>query len=187
MTDPTPALILPFQGVWPRLAEDVFVAPGAVIIGDVEIGPGSSVWFGSVIRGDVNRIRIGARVNVQDGTIIHVTGGGWGTTIGDDVTIGHRCILHACTVEADSFVGMGATVMDEVTVESWAMVAAGALVTPGKRVGTRTLWAGSPAREKRALSDEDVAAFRPSAERYRALAATYRAAMASSGTAGQER
>ncbi|CCG08761.1 gamma carbonic anhydrase family protein [Pararhodospirillum photometricum] len=170
-----PPLILPFKGVWPRVADDVFLAPGAVIVGDVEIGAGSSVWFGCVLRGDVNAIRVGERVNLQDGTIVHVTSGGWPTTIGNDVTVGHRAILHACTLESDSFVGMGATVMDEVVVESWAMVAAGALVTPGKRVGGGTLWAGSPAKERRLLSQEEKDGFRTSAARYAELAQGYRA------------
>lgn len=174
-------VILPFGGIWPRIAADAFVAPGAVVIGDVEIGPGSSVWFGCVVRGDVNHIRVGARVNIQDGTVVHVTGGGHPTLIGDDITIGHKALLHACTLESHSFVGMGAVVMDGAVVRSWGMVAAGALVTPGKVVDSRTLWAGSPARPKRDLTDADLAEFPESARRYADLAATYRTMLAGQG------
>lgn len=168
------AIILPFKGVWPRIAPEAFIAPGAVVIGDVEIGAGTSVWFGCVLRGDVNEIRIGARTNIQDGTVVHVTEGGHGTYIGDDITVGHKALLHACTLESNSFVGMGAVVMDGVVVREWAMVAAGALVTPGKTVESRSLWAGSPARMKRPLTEDDLAAFPDSARRYAALGRVYR-------------
>ncbi|MBK1663776.1 gamma carbonic anhydrase family protein [Rhodospirillum rubrum] len=166
-------IILPHRGIWPRIASDAFIAPGAVVIGDVEIGARTSVWFGCVLRGDVHHIRIGARTNIQDGTIVHVTGGHLGTIIGDDITIGHRALLHACTLESNCFVGMGAIVMDGAVVESWAMVAAGALVTPGKRVESRSLWAGSPAARKRDLSAEDIAFFPESARKYADLADIY--------------
>ncbi|MBE1237031.1 gamma carbonic anhydrase family protein [Phaeovibrio sulfidiphilus] len=167
------AHILPFNGIWPKIAEGVFIAPGAVVAGDVEIGPGSSVWFGCVLRGDVNVIRVGARSNIQDGTVVHVTAGGWGTTIGDDVTIGHRAVLHACTLENASFVGMGAVVLDQVVVEEKAMLAAGALASPGKRITAGTLWAGCPASEKRPLRPAEMDGFLDSARNYAALAANY--------------
>jgi carbonic anhydrase/acetyltransferase-like protein (isoleucine patch superfamily) len=169
------AIILPFKGILPRIAEDAFIAPGAVVIGDVEIGSGTSVWFGCVIRGDVHEIRIGARTNIQDGTVVHVTAGKFGTYIGDDITIGHKALLHACTLESNSFVGMGATVMDGATVKAWGMVAAGALVTPGKTVTGKTLWAGSPAQYKRDLSQADMDFFPVSARNYASLAGTYKA------------
>ncbi|WP_413208261.1 gamma carbonic anhydrase family protein [Rhodospirillum sp. A1_3_36] len=171
-------IILPFKGILPRIAADAFIAPGAVVIGDVEIGSGTSVWFGCVIRGDVHEIRIGDRTNIQDGTVVHVTGGKFGTYIGSDITIGHQALLHACTLEDNSFVGMGATVMDGATVQEWGMVAAGALVTPGKTVTGKTLWAGSPAKYKRDLSQADMEFFPVSAANYAKLGATYKADLA---------
>ncbi len=166
-------IVMPFKGVLPTLGEDVFIAPGAAVIGDVQIGAGSSVWFSTVVRGDVHEIRIGARTNIQDGTVVHVTGGKLGTYIGDDVTIGHKALLHACTLRNGCFVGMGATVMDGAVVEESAMVAAGALVTPGKVVASGELWAGSPARFMRKLSREEMDYFPVSAAKYAALAKTY--------------
>lgn len=167
-------VLRPWRGVSPQIAEGVFLAETAAVIGDVEIGAGSSVWYGCTLRGDVNSIRIGRNSNIQDGTVIHVSSAGIGTVIGDDVTVGHLALLHACTVEDLAFVGMKAVVMDGAVVESGAMVAAGALVTPGKRVRRGELWAGSPARKLRDLTAEDVEGFRISAQRYAALAAEYR-------------
>src|SRR5580693_9151572 len=131
-------IILAYRGVMPKIDPTAFIAPGAVIVGDVEIGPESSVWFGCVVRGDVNIIRIGARTNIQDGTIIHVASGlqparmgvtapqdGYPTLIGDNVTVGHMTLLHACTVESNGFVGMQAAVMDGAKIESNGMLAAG--------------------------------------------------------------
>jgi gamma-carbonic anhydrase len=167
-------LILPYQGVLPTIADDAFIAPNAVVIGDVVIGAGSSVWFNCVIRGDVHEIRIGQRTNIQDGTVVHVTGGRLGTYIGSDITIGHGAVLHACTLEDSCFIGMGATLLDGVVVESGAMVAAGAVVTPGKRVKSGELWAGNPAKLLRALSPDDMAFFPKSAANYVDLAGRYR-------------
>ena len=148
-------IILPFRGVAPKVAPDAFIAETAVLIGDVEIGPGASVWYGCVLRGDGNKIRVGRGTNIQDGTVVHVnhdpegdyreTGGGMPALIGDNVTIGHMALIHACTLEDGSFVGMRAVVMDQAVVESRAMVAGGALVAPGKRVASGQLWVGSPA------------------------------------------
>ncbi|CAA7626959.1 gamma carbonic anhydrase family protein [Magnetospirillum sp. UT-4] len=171
-------LILPWKGVLPTIADDAFVAPNATVIGDVVIGAGSSVWFGCVVRGDVHEIRIGERTNIQDGTVVHVTGGKFGTYIGSDITIGHGAILHACTLEDGCFIGMGATVMDGVVVESGAMVAAGAVVTPGKRVRTGEVWGGNPAKLMRPLKPEETAFFPHSAANYQMLAAGYRADLA---------
>ena len=168
------AYILPYQGILPTIAEDAFIAPNAVVIGDVVIGAGSSVWFSCVVRGDVHEIRIGERTNIQDGTVIHVTGGKLGTYIGSDITIGHGAILHACTLEDSCFIGMGATLLDGVVIESGAMVAAGAVVTPGKRVKSGELWAGNPAKMLRSLSEDDMAFFPKSAANYVALAGRYR-------------
>jgi len=175
--------VMPFKGTAPRLATNTFVAENAVVIGDVAIGDHSSVWYGCVIRGDVNRIHIGARTNVQDGTVIHVnhdprgdyreTGGGDPVWIGDDVTIGHMALIHACTIESGGFVGMRAAVLDGAVVEGGAMVAAGALVTPNKRVPAGELWAGSPAKKMRDLSAEERADLAYSARHYAHLAREY--------------
>ncbi|MGB8843988.1 MAG: gamma carbonic anhydrase family protein [Aliidongia sp.] len=167
-------LILPFCGKRPVIARDAFIAPNATLIGDTEIGAGSGIWFGCVLRGDGNFIRVGARVNIQDGTVVHVSTKGWGTTIGDDVSIGHMALIHACVLEPESFVGMAAVVMDGAVVESRAMVAAGALVTPGKRVKRGELWAGRPARLLRELTDEDYAMIAGTATSYAQLAQAYR-------------
>ncbi len=174
------ALILPFRGLVPSIDPEAFVAENAVLIGQVAIGAESSIWYGCVLRGDVHEIRVGRRTNIQDGTIVHVTSGRFGCIIGSNVTVGHAAILHACTLEDDCFVGMGATVMDGVVVESGAMVAAGALVPPGKRVKRGELWAGSPARLMRPLSDQDLAYFPVSAAHYVTLAEEYKKAQRAS-------
>jgi carbonic anhydrase/acetyltransferase-like protein (isoleucine patch superfamily) len=170
-------LILPYRTYKPVIADDAFIAPGAVVIGNVEIGPGSSVWFNAVVRGDVNEIRVGARTNIQDGTVVHVTTEGHATYIGADVTVGHNTIIHACTLEDGCLVGMGATLMDGVVVESGAMVAAGALVTFDKRVRRGELWAGSPAKCLRELTQDELDHMTWSARNYAALAREYRAAL----------
>lgn len=167
-------LILPWKGVVPTIDPGCFIAPNATVIGDVVIGEGTSVWFGCVIRGDVHEIRIGARTNIQDGTVVHVTSGKLGTYIGSDVTIGHGAILHACTLEDACFIGMGATLLDGVVVESGAMVAAGAMVPPGKRVKAGELWSGNPAKLMRPLKPEEIEFFPKSAANYRSLADQYR-------------
>lgn len=167
-------VVLPWRGVTPTIHPEAFVAPTAAVIGDVHIGAGTSIWFGVTVRGDVHEIRIGERTNIQDGGVVHVTGGKFGTYIGSDITIGHGAIIHACTLEDGCFIGMGATVMDGCVVESGAMVAAGALVTPGKRVKAGELWGGSPAKPLRALKAEEVAFFPQSAANYAQVAAEYR-------------
>jgi gamma-carbonic anhydrase len=167
------ANILPYKNILPTIAPDVFIAPGAVVIGDVHIGSECGVWFGCVIRGDVNTIRIGERTNIQDGTVIHVTRVTGPTVIGSGVTIGHSVLLHACTLEDDCFIGMRATIMDGAVVESGAWVAAGALVTPGKRVPKGQIWAGSPARFLRELTTEEIKFIPVSTRNYVQLAKEY--------------
>jgi carbonic anhydrase/acetyltransferase-like protein (isoleucine patch superfamily) len=159
-------LILPYKGVLPRISEKAFVAPSASIIGDVEIGAGSGIWFNCVVRGDVEWVKIGEHTNIQDGTVIHVTRGGHPTRIGSGITVGHSCILHACTLEDNSFIGMGALVMDDAVVESGAMLAAGAQLTPGKRVPKGQLWAGRPAKYFRDLTQAEIDFIPKSAENY---------------------
>lgn len=171
--------IYPYQGIMPRIDPSAFVHPEAVVIGDVEIGADASLWPGVVVRGDVNFVRIGARVNVQDGSILHVSRPGPAKPqgspllIGDGVTIGHRVILHGCRLEEGCMVGMGAVVMDDVVVATDGMVAAGALVAPNKRVGVGELWLGSPAKLARLLSDQERAAHRAIADHYVTLAKQY--------------
>ena len=151
MTGPT---IAPYAGKVPRIHETAFVAPGACLIGDVEIGPGASVWYNCVLRADLNRIVVGARSNLQDGTVVHVEPH-LPTLIGEDVLIGHMALLHACTVEERAFVGMGSIAMDGARIGAGAMLAAGALLGPGKAVPPRELWAGRPARPMRAIGDDE--------------------------------
>ncbi len=164
-----------YQGITPKLADRVFHVDSAEIIGDVEIGADSSIWFHVVIRGDVNFIRIGERTNIQDGTVIHVTHKINPTVIGDDVTIGHNVTLHGCKIGDRCLIGMGAVVMDKAVVEDDAMVAAGALVTPGTNVPSGTLYTGSPARYKRHLSDREVADLKQSALNYLHYTENYQA------------
>lgn len=166
--------IHPFGSDHPQLADDVFIAPGAQVIGKVSIGADSSVWFNCVLRGDVGRITVGERTNIQDGTIVHVTGGRFDTHIGDDVLIGHACIIHGCRLENHAFVGMGAIVLDGAVVETDAMLAAGALLTPGKIVKSGELWAGRPAKFLRSLTAADIAGNRAGAAGYARLAQVYR-------------
>ncbi len=178
-------IILPFNGMTPKVHPDAFIAETAVLIGDVEVGAGSSIWYGCVLRGDINRIRVGEGTNIQDGSIVHVnhdpagdyreTGGGMPTFIGDHITIGHMALIHACTLESHCFIGMRSVVMDEAVVKPYGMVAAGALVTPRKVVGEGELWAGSPARRLRSLSDEDRKNLPYIAKHYGKLSAAYKA------------
>jgi carbonic anhydrase/acetyltransferase-like protein (isoleucine patch superfamily) len=162
-----------WRGASPRVAPGVFIAPGAHLIGDVAIGAGSSVWFGCVLRADVFELRVGERTNVQDNTVVHVVSGGPGTYLGSDVTVGHGCILHACRVADRGFVGMGSVLLDGSVVETDAMLAAGSLLTPGKRVPGGELWAGRPARHVRELRPDELQRIRDSAARYAALAQEY--------------
>jgi gamma-carbonic anhydrase len=160
----------------PRLDPTAYVAHGTTLIGDVTIGRQASVWYNCVLRGDVQKIVIGMRTNIQDGTIIHGTTNGLPVVIGDDVTVGHGAILHACTIEDGGFVGFGARVLDGAVVKSGGMLAAGAVLTPRKVVGTGELWAGNPARLLRTLSGEERERMAVSAIRYVALAERYRTA-----------
>ena len=166
--------ILPYEGVMPTIARDAFIAPNATVVGNVTIGSQSSIWFNTVIRGDVMHIRIGDRTNLQDGTIVHVTGGMFDTVIGSDVLIGHRAIVHGATLEDGCFVGMAATILDGAVVETGALVAAGAMVTPGKRVKRGELWAGSPAKFFRKIDETEFQEFADGTEGYRQLGQNYK-------------
>lgn len=170
MTQP---LILPFKGTRPRLHPSVWLAPTASVIGDVEIGEGSSIWFGAVVRGDVFHIRIGRYSNVQDNAVLHVTNGKYATIVGDGVTIGHSVTLHGCRVDDRALVGIGAVVMDQAVIGEESMVGAGSLVTPGTVIPPRMLAVGSPCRVKRPLTDDELAYLRFSGPHYRKLAEAY--------------
>ncbi len=159
------------------MAADAWVAPTAAVIGDVTLGSGASVWWHCVLRGDGNPIRVGEGSNIQDGTVIHIAAGAFPTLIGQNVTIGHSCIIHACTLEDRAFIGMGATVLDGATVMEGGMLAAGGLLTPGKRVGRNELWAGAPARLMRVMSAEERAGWDKTAPHYVALARRFRAGL----------
>lgn len=166
-------------GVTPSLGARVLIDPTAVVMGDVWLGDDASVWPHAAMRGDVQIIRIGARTNIQDGTVLHVTHegpynpDGYPLHIGDDVTVGHRALLHGCTVGHRVLVGMGAIVMDKVVVEDEVMIAAGSLVTPGKRLRSGHLYAGSPAREVRALTESEQRFLQYSADGYVSLKQRY--------------
>ncbi len=166
--------VYPFNGITPRIDPSAWVAPGARLIGDVTLGSDSSVWFNCVLRGDVERIIIGARSNIQDGSIVHVTRKRHGTEIGDDVLVGQMALIHGCVLESHSFVGLGAIVMDACVIEEDGMLAAGSLLPPAKRIGKAELWTGRPARFSRPLSDEDIARNRAGAAGYVELAREYR-------------
>lgn len=167
-------MIEQFLSKTPKIPSSVFVAPGAKIVGDVEIGEDCSIWFNAVLRGDVNLIRIGRRTNIQDGAIVHVTFKKNSTLIGHDVTVGHGAILHGCTVRDHVLIGMGAKVLDGAVVGRQVIVAAGAVVKEGYEVPERTLMAGVPAKPVRALTEDEIQSIEQSAERYIKYADTYR-------------
>lgn len=161
-----------FQGMTPRFGERVFIDNDSVVLGDVELGDDCSVWPMAVIRGDMHRIRVGARTSVQDGSVLHITHAsdfnpeGHPLTIGDDVTIGHKALLHGCTVGSRVLVGMGAIVMDGAIVEDEIIIAAGAVVPPGKTLESGYVYAGNPAKPLRALKDSERAFFAYTAGNY---------------------
>lgn len=175
--------ILAIDGKTPQIDDSAFIAPGCRIIGDVTIGPDASIWYNCVIRAEVNRIVIGARSNIQDGSVVHCDGPmpgvpeGYPTIIGDDVLVGHNCIIHGCTLEDRAFIGLSATVMNGAVVEGDAMLAAGAMLTQGKRVPARQLWAGSPARFVRDMDDMQIMGMRMGVAHYVENAKRHRAAL----------
>lgn len=148
--------ILPYRGKLPKIDPTVFIAPTAVVIGDVEIGAHSSVWFNTVIRGDVYYIRIGSNTSIQDGTVLHVTTGLYATVIGSEVTMGHNVVAHGCTIKDGALIGMGSILLDDVEVGEQSLVAAGALVPMGMKIPPRSLVMGAPAKVKRELTPDDL-------------------------------
>lgn len=163
-----------FEGHRPVIHSAAWVAPTAAVIGQVTIGEGSNVWYHCVLRGDTNTITIGARSNIQDGTIVHVNAGRQCTTIGDDVTVGHAAIIHACTLMNRAFVGMGATVLDEAVIEEGGVLAAGSVLPPGKKIGVMELWMGNPAKLVQVLTPERRAGFDRTAGHYVELSGRHR-------------
>ena len=165
--------IRPYKGILPTLGARSYVDPAATVIGDVVLGDDVSIWPGTIVRGDVNFIRVGARTTIQDGTVVHVSHdgphaklGGFATRIGEDVTIGHKAIIHACNIEDAALIGMGAIVLDGAVVKKHGFVGAGALIAPGKVVGEGEMWLGNPGRFARRLSDAEMEALYYSAQHY---------------------
>ncbi|MCX5747544.1 MAG: gamma carbonic anhydrase family protein [Proteobacteria bacterium] len=148
-------MIRAHAGHTPRVPASVFLAETCAVIGDVEIGEGSSIWYGAVLRGDVMPIRVGARTSIQDGAIVHVTSGRFGTTIGSDCTVGHAAIIHACVVEDFCLIGMGSILLDGCRIGTGSLVGAGALVTPGTHIPPNSLVIGSPAKVRREITPSE--------------------------------
>lgn len=176
-----PERIERFLETKPTIAPSAFIAEGATIVGDVSVGEDSSVWFGAVVRGDINTIRIGEGTNIQDGAVVHVADA-FGAQIGDFITVGHRAIIHACTIENEVLIGMGAIVMDGAHIGSRSIVGAGALVTGGTHIPPGSLVLGSPAKVMRALSPEEQDAVQEWALRYITLSRRYREEMKNGST-----
>ncbi len=166
-------MIKTYENLTPKIHETAFVAETAVIIGDVEIGEQSSVWYGSILRGDVNYIRIGNRTNIQDASIIHVSSKTHPTTLEDEITIGHRVTLHGCYVETGCLIGIGAIILDGVRVGANSLVAAGSLLTPDTIIPPRSLVMGTPAKVKRELDDEEIKNLEKSWRNYVLLSQLY--------------
>jgi len=159
-------LIRPYRGVEPKIGNRVFLAETVTVVGDVEIGDDSSIWYGTVLRGDVFHIRIGERTNIQDNCVVHVTNGTWPTVIGDDVSIAHGVIVHGCTVERGCLIGMGARILDGAVIGEESLIGAGAVVTEGMKVPPRSLVVGVPAIVKRGLTEEELDRVRKNSEYY---------------------
>lgn len=169
--------LVPFEGKLPRLGARVFVAPGAYVTGDVELGDDVSFWFHTVARGDVNWIKIGARTNIQDGSVLHVNHGTHPLLIGAGVVVGHQAVVHGCTIEDGVLIGIGARVLDGAVVEAGAQIGAGAVVAPGHRIPAGHLALGIPARVVRPLTEEESRRIVETCDRYAALKEKYRAVL----------
>ncbi len=167
-------MLLPHRGCHPQVDGTAFVEESARVIGEVRIGRESSLWFNVVVRGDVNFIHIGARTNIQDGTVIHVSRGTHPTVLGDEVTIGHNVTLHGCTIGDGCLIGMGSVILDGAEIGAESLVAAGSVVPPGTIIPPRTLVVGAPARCKRSLTDVEIEQLRGSAANYVGTMQEYR-------------
>ncbi len=158
--------VYPYNGKYPVVGENVFIADGVRLIGEITIGDNSSVWYNSVIRADINHVRIGKFTNIQDGSVLHVNSDNFPLIVGDHVTVGHNANLHACTIEDFSLIGIGAVVLDGALVEKYSLVAAGSVVTPGTVIKSGFMYAGAPAKLIRELSEKELAYFEKSAYHY---------------------
>jgi carbonic anhydrase/acetyltransferase-like protein (isoleucine patch superfamily) len=167
-------MIVPYDGQSPKIADGCFLAPDCMIIGDVTIGSESSIWFKAVLRGDINWIKIGSWTNIQDGCLIHVTGGTAPTEVGDHVTVGHGAILHGCAIESGCLIGMGSVILDNAVIGEGSLVAAGAVVKAGTKVPPHTMLAGNPAEVKRKVSSDEREYFIEWAKNYRGYSRRYR-------------
>ncbi|MEM6413079.1 MAG: gamma carbonic anhydrase family protein [Pseudomonadota bacterium] len=173
-------LIFPINGITPRIHSSAFIAPGAIVCGDVEIQEDASVWYGCVLRGDVGSIVVGKGSNIQDGTVIHTNSddmNGVPSLIGANVLVGHKCMLHGCTVEDEGFVGMSSTMLDGSRIESGGMLAAGAFLTAGKVIPRGELWGGSPAKKLRDMRESEYILATSGAKFYRHNANTHKQAL----------
>ena len=160
------SVVIPWKGISPKIAKGAFVASGGVVIGDVHIGEDSSIWFNTVIRGDVNSIRIGSRTNIQDNTTVHVTSKTGPTSIGSNITIGHNAVIHACTIHDYALIGMGSTILDGAVIGERCFIAAGSVVTPGKTMPPGMMCMGSPAKPVRPLTEAELKFLTESADGY---------------------
>ena len=165
--------LIAYKDTYPKVNKSCFVADGAKVIGDVTIGAESGIWFNCVLRGDVERITIGKRTNIQDGSVVHTSRFDGPTYIGNDITIGHMALIHACTIKDNAFIGMHSTVMDKAIIEEYGFIAAGSLVTNKKVVKAYELWAGRPAKFIRKVTDDEIAFMHDNIQNYIKLAKEY--------------
>jgi carbonic anhydrase/acetyltransferase-like protein (isoleucine patch superfamily) len=165
--------VLSFNAKRPKVSQECFLAPSSTVIGDVEIGSQSSIWFGSIVRGDVFHIRIGNETNIQDNSVVHVTSNKNPTLIGNRVTVGHSVTLHGCSIKDHVLIGIGSVVMDQSEIEEWSIVAAGSVVKPGTKIPSGKLWGGLPAKEVRDINAEERAWIEDLARNYVNLSRQY--------------
>lgn len=166
--------LIKFKDMHPKIDTSAFIADGAVIAADVTVGANSGIWFNAVVRGDVSPVTIGKNTNIQDGSVIHTSRFDGPTHIGDNITVGHMALIHACTLEDNCFIGMGSIIMDKAVVEEWGFIAAGSLVTPGKIIRKYELWAGRPAKFVRKITDDEIDYMTGNVQNYVELAKEYK-------------
>jgi len=180
-------LILPYKGKKPLIGRRVYVAPNATLIGDIKLGDDASIWFGTVLRADVQRIRVGARTNIQDNCTVHVTNDDWPALIEEDVTIGHNVIAHGCTIRKGAMIGMGSILLDGSEIGEESIIGAGSLVTEGMKIPPRVLALGSPARVRRPLTNEELERVRSSPRHYMEYKDVYLSQAKDEDSSGQKK